>query len=500
MVDVGRPLESRRSGRASSSRIRYPGFLRSAASTIGNTVVYVLSRRRHLSLEGRVCGTQYRNWSGDRRHEANLAEPTTVDEVQEVVRSSSSVRVVGAGHSFNDALQTDGVTLSLDRLAGVTDLDRHSKQVTVRGGTRLRDLTPVLLDAGLAFQTLASHDAQSVAGILATDVHGTGRAPAHPSDGVVALDLVDGTGALHEHLTPDDEEFRAVVGGLGAVGVITSVTFQVGDAFDLRQSTQVETREWAEARLDALFEAHEHVSFYAYPYTDLLHVHTWTRTDDRRSRLGAFRESLNEAAAAIAVATAGDAMAHWGLLPRFADTMMRLQRPAHLVLRSHEAFSRSQYHLHQELEVAVPRARVWDDLDELLELYEQRAARQRLPFLLVEIRFTPPGHHVSLLGPGTERDTAWLCLCLNQSGDVGDYFADVEEWVRRNDARVHLGKWCENLDADDLRRMYGDRFERFRAVRERLDPAGRFANRFTDRVLGPVSGDRSTDEPGATTG
>ena len=485
----GRLLGRFRRRGSGATRIRYPNFLMAAWKTIVNTVVYVFSRRRRLVLEGRRHGQQYRNWSGDRRHDPTFAEPSTVAEVQAVVRSAASVRMVGAGHSFNDGLKTGGVTLSLDRLTGVTNIDRDAKQVTVWGGTRLRDLTPVLLEAGLAFPTLASHDAQSVAGVLATDVHGTARGSAHPSDVVVSLDLVDGSGTLHEGLTPDDDRFRAAVGGLGAVGVITSVTFQVGDAFRLCHGTRTETRQWLEEHLDELFEEHEHVSFYAYPYTDLVQVHTWTRTDEESSRLGPFRESLNEAKAAVVAATLGDAMAHWGLLPRFATAALRLQRPARLVLESHEAFSRSQYHLHQELEIAVPRERMWDDLATMVELYERRADEDRLPFFLVEVRFSPAGHTASLLGPGVDRDTAWLCLCLNQSGDVGDYFAEVEAWVRDHDARIHLGKWCEDLGADDLRRMHGERFDRFRAVRRELDPTGRFANDFVDRVLGPV------DEP-----
>ncbi|MEM9748884.1 MAG: FAD-binding protein [Actinomycetota bacterium] len=492
---MGRLRQRRRSGSGEdrASTIRYPGFLRAAGATIANTVRYVVSRRRRLSLEGRVVEDTYRNWSGDRRHRADVRRPTSVAEVQEIVRSAPSIRVVGSGHSFNDGLRTDGVTLSLDLLAGVVGIDHAAKQVTVWGGTRLRDLTPALLDEGLAFETLASHDAQSIAGILSTDVHGTGRAPSHFSDAVVSLDLVDGTGALHADLLPGDDRFRAAVGGIGAVGVITKVTLRVVDAFLLAQGTQVETRDWAEEHLDVLFDDHEHVSFYAYPFTPLLHLHTWTRTDRRRSRLGAFRESLNEAKAAVSAATFGDATAHWGLLPKTASAALRLQRPTKLVLHSHEAFSRSQYHLHQELEIAVPRTRVWSDLRELLELYERRYERQRLPFLLVEVRFNPAGHDTSLIGAGVERDTAWLCLCCNQSGAVGEYFADVEQWIRGTDARVHLGKWCEGLDVHDLRRMHGERVDRLDDVRRRLDPAGRFANPFVDRVLGP------TDQASAAT-
>ena len=467
--------------------ITYPHFSRAAVKTFGNTTRYVVSRRRHLSLEGRLRGSEYRNWSGDRRHTANWAQPATAEEVVEIVRTASTVRVVGAGHSFNDGLAGDGVTLSLDRLAGVVKVDQATKRATVRGGTRLRDLTRALGRDGLALRSLASHDAQSVAGILATDVHGTGREPAHLSDQLVAIDLVDGTGTLHHDVPADDDRCRAAVGGIGAAGVITKVTVECVDAFHLRQGSRVETRAWAEAHLDELFTENEHVSLYAYPFTDLVHVNTWAHARDRRSRLGGFRESLNEAKAAIVAATVGDAAAHWGLLPRTATLAMRMQRPTDLVLHSHEAFSRSQYHLHQELEVAVPRARVWEHLAQVVALYEQRYRDQRLPFLLVEVRFSPPGHDASLLGPGADRDTAWLCICCNQSGAVGDYFADVEAWVRSSDARVHLGKWCEELDVSDLTRMHGTRFDRFRSVRRELDPDGRFINPFLDRVLGPIA-------------
>lgn len=464
----------------------YPHFVVAAVKTLVNVVVYVLSGGRTLLLEGRQRRGWYANWSGDRRHRAQWRTPSSEEEVVDLVRRAPSVRVVGAGHSFNDGLATRGVTLSLDRLAGIIAVDHEARQATVFGGTRLRDLTPALLAHGLAVRALASHDAQSIAGVLSTDVHGTGRLPAHTSDQVVSIRLVDGTGAVHD-VGPGDDLFRAAVGGIGAVGVITRVTLQCVDAFDLRQTSMVETRAWAEANLDRLLAEHDHVSFYVYPFTDLVHVHTWDRTGAPRSPLGPHREALNEAKAALAAAAVGDAAAHLGRLPDVAATGMRLQSATNLVLRSHEAFSRSQYHLHQELEVAVPVERVWADLDHLLRLYEQMYERRRLPFLLVEVRFTPSGHDCTLLGAGAGRASAWLCLCLNQSGRVGDYFTEVEQWVRATDARVHLGKWCETLTAADVARMHGERFDRFQAVRAAADPRGVFVNRFAERVLGPVA-------------
>lgn len=464
--------------------MHYPHFLVAAAKTVVNALVYLVTNRRRLLLEGRHRGGVYRNWSGDRRHRANWAQPGTEAEVAELVAEADSVRVVGSGHSFNDGLASSGLTLSLDRLSGIVDIDRAAKRATVWAGTRLRDLTPLLADEGLAIRSLASHDAQSIAGILSSDVHGTGRLPAHLSDQVVSMRVVDASGEIHE-VDADHELFLAAAGGIGAIGIITQVTVRCVDAFRLEQRTEIRDRRWAEDNLKRLLEEHDHVSFYAYPFTDLLHVHTWDRTAEPRSRFGDRREAANETKAAIAAAVIGDASAHWGLLPRTATLAMRLQKGTSLVLDSYRAFSRSQYHLHQELEVAVPMDRVWADLDETLELYRTRYRGQHLPFLLVEVRFSPGGHR-TLLGAGTEGPSAWLCLCCNQSGAVGDYFDDVEQWVRRSGARLHLGKWCERLDAADIATMHGERFDRFQQIRAATDPAGKFLNDFTSRVLGPA--------------
>lgn len=463
----------------------YPHFVVAALKTILNAAAYLLSRGRLLLLEGRWGMGYYRNWSGDRRHRADVALPTTEEEVVGLVRTASAIRVVGAGHSFNDGLATTGTTVSLEHLSGVVAIDRDARRVTVWGGTRLRDLTPVLLAEGLAFASLASHDAQSIAGILSTDVHGTGHGPSHFSDQVLSMRLVDGRGQVHE-LTPADELFRAAIGGIGTVGIITQVTVQCVDAFDLRQATLVETRGWAEENLSTLLAGHDHVSFYVYPFTDLLHAHTWDRTDAPRSPLGGTREAVNEAKAAVVAATFGDAIAHLGRLPDMAEAGMRMQAATNLVLHSHEAFSRTQYHLHQELEIAVPVERVWSDLDDIIAIYEQMYRDGPLPFLLVEVRFSPAGHDRALLGAGADRASAWLCLCCNQSGEVGRYFDAVEEWIRSTDSRIHLGKWCERLDAGDIAQMHGERFDRFQRVRADADPSGRFLNPFVRRVLGDV--------------
>jgi L-gulonolactone oxidase len=72
------------------------------------------------------------------------------------------------------------------------------------------------------------------------------------------------------------------------------------------------------------------------------------------------------------------------------------------------------------------------------------------------------------------------------------YFRAVEEIMDDLHGRPHWGK-RHFQTAATLRPRYPD-WDRFQAVRARLDPHGRFSNDYTDRVLGPVSG--SPETPG----
>ena len=64
------------------------------------------------------------------------------------------------------------------------------------------------------------------------------------------------------------------------------------------------------------------------------------------------------------------------------------------------------------------------------------------------------------------------------------YFRAVEAIMDELGGRPHWGK-RHFQTAATLRARY-PRWDRFQAVRARLDPNGVFANDWTDRVLGPV--------------
>jgi len=191
------------------------GYFAQAFHTTLNSLLYTLSFGKYLWLEGRRSGKNWHNWTHGQDHRVEpYLLPAGEPEIIEAVRSHPRLRLVGAGHSFNSGV-THSVTMSLDAHTGIVEVDKATKRVRVRAGTRVRDISRTLLEKeSLAVVALPSHDAQSIGGILSTDVHGTGRDVGFVSQSVVGLRIVDGKGEAHE-VGPEDDLFRAAIGGIG---------------------------------------------------------------------------------------------------------------------------------------------------------------------------------------------------------------------------------------------------------------------------------------------
>ena len=96
---------------------------------------------------------------------------------------------------------------------------------TVPAGMTLRALNPLLWARGWALPNLGDIDAQTVAGAISTGTHGTGARHRGLADQVRALDLVTADGAVRTCSPSENAEiFAAARVGLGALGVLTSVT------------------------------------------------------------------------------------------------------------------------------------------------------------------------------------------------------------------------------------------------------------------------------------
>jgi FAD/FMN-containing dehydrogenase len=502
-------------------------------------VVNSITRLGGVTLhEGVWDGEKWSSWNREvdvypRRYETPeppadaRSKAETFAPIVAIVRAAPTIRVVGAGHSFNESTSTggtrarpEGTLLSLDKYDRVARVpraeaaatfglpdDRADRVARVQGGTRLRDATHQLWEMGLALPAQGSTDAQSVAGLIATDLHGTGRDHAFLSEQVLELTLVKGDGALvtiqkrdgswvTDETPPRRFEHLPVTGALGMLGVVVEVVLQLVPAYDLKKDVVYMPREDAERALDDLLAQNDHLSFY-YPggVREVLTVrkNTWNRTSAPPGFAATpertAHEELDQAAAAFAPGVldfVGDHDAHTDLL------VAALNAGETEILHAPDAFSRQLFYQHDEIEYGVPRENALASLTAVMQLLADEELRS-----VVEVRFAPDTT-VALMGPGTAgRGKGGTCF-VELATSTGTYskeriaevYAKFEDVMRAYGGRPHLGKKT-SVDAAGMAAIYGKDWALFEALRRAWDPEGRFLppdNAFLNRVFGSRTG------------
>ena len=214
----------------------------------------------------------WRNWAGTATATpARWCRPRSEAEISAAVKDAASaglqVRALGSGHSFTAAAATSGVALDLSQWTGITAADTRTGLVTVRSGTTLRALNAELGGFGLAMANLGDIDAQTLAGALSTGTHGTGARLGGLATQVEALELVLADGSVVScSATSRPELFAAARIGLGALGVITTVTLRCVPSFTLLADERPVPVEEVLEQFDALAAANDHFEFYWFPY------------------------------------------------------------------------------------------------------------------------------------------------------------------------------------------------------------------------------------------
>ncbi len=416
------------------------------------------------------------NWSrGQSCAPAEHARPGNRAELSEAVARGRAVRVAGAGHSFSGGVVTDGTLLSLERLDRVLDVDRAAGLVRAEAGVSLHRLVRELAGHGLALPNLGDIDAQSLAGALATGTHGTGARLGNLSTAVAAMDLVLADGS--ELTVEGGDELLAARVGLGALGVVASVTLRCVPAFRLHAVDQPLPLEDVLSDLDAHVDANDHFELFTFPHSPLALTRTNNRSDAPRTPRRPRLEWLQD------VAMDNHA---FGLLNRAARRAPRaiphINRAAgraaskrERVAESFQVFASPRLVRFEEMEYALPRARAAEAVRACREIL----ARHPVSFP-IELRFSAGDD--ALLSPAHGRETAYVAVHVFEGMEFETPFREVEALLRGWDGRPHWGK-RSFLAAEDLAPRY-PRWADFAAIRQRLDPDGRFVNPWIARTLG----------------
>ena len=142
----------------------------------------------------------------------------------------------------------------MESLRGLVDVDLERGRVTLWAGTHLWELPSILDPLGLALENMGDIDRQTITGATSTGTHGTGIGIGGLSTRIVGATLVTGTGEIIDIDEDRNAELLpAVALGLGALGVLLTVTIQCVPRFLLRA---VE----APAPFEEVLENYEHLN------------------------------------------------------------------------------------------------------------------------------------------------------------------------------------------------------------------------------------------------
>jgi FAD-linked oxidoreductase len=434
---------------------------------------------------------QWQNWSGlESAEPRRVIAPASTDAVVAAVTSAreqaTTVKMVGSGHSFTGIAAPGDVMLRPDRLSGIVAVDRDAMTVTAYAGTQLKELNSQLERVGLSLHNMGDIAEQTLAGAVSTGTHGTGGVMAGLAAQLAGFELVTGTGeVLRASRSENTDLFELGRVGLGALGILTTVTFAVEPLFLLEAREQPMSWDDALGRFDELVAESHHCDMYWFPHTDRMLTKSNTRLDadvseaEPVSRIRGWvdDELLSNTVFGALTAVANRAPA---VIPRMNQVSARALSARTYSDVAHRVFTSPRRVVFREMEYAVPREAGLTALREARRVVDASDWRISFP---VEIRVSPADDVA--LSTAYQRDSFYLAFHTHHRSDWRThtaYLAAMEAIMRDHDGRPHWGK-LHSRTAADLAPAY-PRFAEFLALRDRLDPDRVFANDYLRRVLG----------------
>ncbi|MGH2632191.1 MAG: D-arabinono-1,4-lactone oxidase, partial [Tepidiformaceae bacterium] len=299
---------------------------------------------------------------------------------------------------------------------------------------------------------------------------------------VVGMRIVAGDGAVIECDNEHEPELLQVARvGIGALGLLSTVTLQCEEAFNVHA---VE----ASAKVDELLESldshiadNDHFEFFWLPNTDWALTKWNNRTAQPlapRSRWKEFRDDVLVGNGGFSL---GCRVARFrpSLTPKIMGLVPFTGR-AEYIDRSDQVYTSPRLVHFYEMEYSIELAACREALNRVRKFVVESGLQISFP---VEVRFTA-GDDIPL-STAFGRENCYIAVHVYSGTHYQQYFEAVETIMNDYGGRPHWGKLHFQTHRT-LRDRYPE-WERFQTVRKRLDPDGRFSNPYLERVLGPLN-------------
>ena len=428
--------------------------------------------------------TRWSNWAGNQQTgTVLLSKPQTESELQQVVQSAQlsgrRVKAVGSGHSFTAIAVSEEVLVDLSDYDEIIAIDRIDQTVTVQSGIQLSKLNQALYENSLAMQNLGDIAYQTIAGAISTSTHGTGAKFTGIANQVVALRVVLADSSIVEcSANVNAQLFSCARVGLGALGLISTVTLKVVSAFNLAVIEEPMRVDDVLQNLDLHVDSNDHFEFFWVPHTGWALTKRNNRNNlpiEPMSKMSHwYSKTLMENYAFGAVCMLGKARP--SLIPKLAKALPSSGRNEYSDA-SHKVFASKRIIKFYEMEYAIPREACAEALNRVRRMVTDSGFFLNFP---VEVRFTAPDEIP--LSTASNRESAYIAVHIYKGMNYVPYFTEVESIMNSYQGRPHWGK-LHFQSAATLASRY-PQWDVFQAVRNQVDPQRMFSNQYLETVLG----------------
>ena len=428
--------------------------------------------------------TRWSNWAGNQQTgTVLLSKPQTESELQQVVQSAQlsgrRVKAVGSGHSFTAIAVSEEVLVDLSDYDEIVAIDKINQTVTVQSGIQLSKLNQALYENSLAMQNLGDIAYQTIAGAISTSTHGTGAKFTGIANQVVALRIVLADSSIVEcSANVNADLFSCARVGLGALGLISTVTLKVVPAFNLAVIEEPMRVDDVLQNLDLHVDSNDHFEFFWVPHTGWALTKRNNRNNlpiEPMSKMSHwYSKTLMENYAFGAVCMLGRARP--SLIPKLAKALPSSGRNE-FSDASHKVFASKRIIKFYEMEYAIPREACAEALNRVRRMVTDSGFFLNFP---VEVRFTAPDEIP--LSTASNRESAYIAVHIYKGMNYVPYFKEVESIMNSYQGRPHWGK-LHFQSAASLASRY-PQWDVFQAVRNQVDPQRMFSNQYLETVLG----------------
>ncbi len=408
-----------------------------------------------------------------------ILRPKSENELADIIRKASKnnmkVRVIGSAHSFNNILTTNDITLSLDDLQGIKELDREKNTATVYAGTKLSALNQALALEGFSLENLGDIDKQSLGGALSTGTHGTGVKLGNLPSQVISFEIINGLGETIKCSKKENSDlfFSALI-SLGSCGIVVTYELQLLQLYTLKSVVKKSSINDCMENF-ASYNRYRHFEFLCFPHTDNVQLKLADFSDEPLKKIKKTDVFIENAIDNVAFIFLNEFCRYVPKTTKFFSKICGscfTTREIHEI--SHKALVFNRLIKFQEIEYAIPIQHFCSALEEIREVTNRYHT-----LFPIECRFVAADN--IYLSPSYQRESAYIALHIYRKNPYTAFFKEAEQIFHKYEGRPHWGKW-HSQSGKTLQHLY-PKWEEFQLSRSSMDPHGIFLNDYLKNIF-----------------